>query len=161
VDEYPIQGKLRIRADQYERDRAYIEPRVGKLSAGEVKGMPGFEFLKFWYGDFAATAAQWAEIQPELDRRNILVTMYEAPVLYMEALAEQAEEKAESSARTDPIKRLSTIAAVLIALAGLALVVFARLDAGACVAVGVLALLVGIAGQLYASRQAPKATKQT
>src|SRR5512143_727500 len=113
MDDYPIQGKLRIRADNYERDRAYVEPRVGKLSVGEVKGMPGHEFLKFWYGDFAATVAQWAEIQPELDRRNILVTMYEAPVLYMEALAEEEEAKIESPMRADSVKRLSAIAAAL------------------------------------------------
>lgn len=155
MDDYPIQGKLRIRADQYECDRAYIEPRVGKLSAGELKGMPGFEFLKFWYADFAATPAQWAEIQPELDRRNILVTMYEAPVLYMEALAEEEEEaKTESSARAVFVKRLSTIAAAFIALAGLALVVYARLDVGACIAVGTLAVAVAAGGQIYAAVRA-------
>lgn len=157
MDDYPIQGKLRIRADNYERDRAYIEPRVGRLSAGEVTGMPGHEFLKFWYGDFAATPAQWAEIQPELDRRNILVTLYEAPVFYMEALAEEADAQATLSARADPVKRWSAVAAVVILLAGAALVVYVRLDMGACIAIGALAVLVGAAGQIYFTVSARRA----
>ncbi len=150
MDDFPIQGKLRIRADQYERDRTYIEPRVGKLSAGELKGMPGFEFVKFWYVDFAATPAQWAELQPELDRRNILVTLYEAPVFYMEALAEE-EEKRETRSPADLIRRLSMLAAALIVVAGLALVLYAHLDTGACIAVGALAVLVGAGGRIYAA----------
>ena len=150
MDDYPIQGKLRIRAEQYDRDRAFIEPRVGKLSAGQLKGMPGFEFLKSWYVDFAATPEQWAELQPELDRRNILVTLYEAPVFYTDAFAED-EEKSEAPTPADRVTRLSTIAAALIAAAGLALVVYARLDIGACVALGVVALMVAVGGRIFAA----------
>ncbi|MBI5878028.1 MAG: hypothetical protein HZB53_10270 [Chloroflexi bacterium] len=152
MDDYPIQGKLRMRADNYERDRAYIEPRVGKLSAGELKGMPGFEFLKFYYVDFAATPAQWAEIQLEMDRRNILVTLYEAPVFYMESLEEegQAEEGVHERPQTPRLTQVATGVAILIVLAGLVLAVYTGLDMGACIVLGVLAALVGAAGQIYA-----------
>lgn len=151
MDDYPVQGKLRIRADQYEAVRAYLEPRVGKLSAGTLKSMPGYEFLKFYYADFAATPAQWAEIQPEMDRRNVLVTMYEAPVLYMEALEEEEEQAAEQERTQTPLlARLASGAAVLIALAGMTLVVYGAIDFAACLGFVVLAALVGAAGPVYA-----------
>ena len=40
------------------------------------------------------------------------------------------------------------------ALAGLALVVYARLDVGACIAVGTLAVAVAAGGQIYAAVRA-------
>jgi len=151
MDAYPVQGKLRIRADQYEAVRAYLESRVGKLAAGQLKSMPGYEFLKFWYVDFAATPQQWAEIQPEMDRRNILVTMYEAPALYMDALEEDEEQAAERERARAPLPaRITTGAAALIALAGMALVVYGAIDFAGCLAFAALAALVGAAGQVFA-----------
>ena len=91
LSDFPVQGKLRIRQDGFERDAAHIRAHVGYLSEPVLKSVPGYAFLKFYYADFAATPGQWAALAPELDKRNILVTLYEAPVLYMEALEEEAK----------------------------------------------------------------------
>src|SRR4051794_18061916 len=96
---YPIQGKLRIRQDNYERDREFILANVGHLSEPVLKSIPGYDFLKFWYADFAATDTQWAVLAPELDKRNILVTLFESPIFAADAPEEQGKAGVTANAR--------------------------------------------------------------
>ena len=155
---YPVQGKLRIRAENYERDSAFIRERVGTLSNAQLKSMPGFEFLKFWYVDFAATQEQWAALAPELDKRNILVTLYEAPVFYMEALAEE-KEKARQLKAASNLTWIYNGLAVLLVIAAIALLVYSVIDAPSCVGIGVLAFIIVVVGQIHAAIRGSREAK--
>jgi hypothetical protein len=101
MPDLPIQGKLRIRAENYERDIAFVRPRVGELSNAVQRSVPGYDFLKYWYVDFAATPEQWAELAPELDRRNVLVTLFESPAL----IGDDAPEEPQPTEEVAPAPR--------------------------------------------------------
>ncbi len=81
MSDYAVQGKLRIRPDNFERDLQFIRERVGDVSNARLASFPGYDFIKFWLVDFAATSQQWAALEPELAKRNIFATMYESPAL--------------------------------------------------------------------------------
>jgi hypothetical protein len=149
---YPIQGKLRIRQDNYQRDRDFIQAHVAHLSAPVLRSIPGYDFLKFWYADFAATDAQWAVLAPELDKRNILVTLYESPVFSTESPDE--DEKAGSAASPRrPLTWITNGLAFLVILVALTLLMAATIDLGICVLIAALGILIGVGGQLYVRRR--------
>lgn len=146
--DYPIQGKLRIRPEQYERDQPFIQARVGELSRAQLKSVPGYEFLKFWYMDFAATPEQWAALAPELDQRNILVTLYEGPVFIADAL--MAEDKASGATKSrQRVTWMYNGVAVVLVIVALALFVTMTIDMVACVGLVGVAAVVVIVGQTH------------
>ena len=153
LSDFPVQGKLRIRQDGFERDAEYIRTHVGYLSEPVLKSVPGYEFLKFYYADFAATPGQWAALAPELDKRNILVTLYEAPVLYMEALEEE-EKAAKPQMPRDILSWVYNGAAIALLVVSGLLLAGSVIDATQCVLAGAIALGVAIAGQVHAKMRA-------
>jgi len=144
MSDYPIQGKLRIRAANAEQDIAYIRAHTGELTEPELRSVPGYEFLRFWYADFACTDQQWAALAPELDKRNILATLYEAPVFAAEVAAKEEEPKGPSAS---PLARILNLCALLVVLAAAALLLTSTIDGVACASAGVAAILLVIAGQ--------------
>jgi hypothetical protein len=149
LSDFPVQGKLRIRQDGFERDAEYIRAHVGYVSEPVLKSVPGYAFLKFYYADFAATPGQWAVLAPELDKRNILVTLYEAPVLYMEALEEEEKAAKPQEPRDTHIWVYNGAAIVLVVVSGL-LLAGSVIDATQCILAGAIAAGVAIAGQVHA-----------
>ena len=144
---FPVQGKLRMRQDNFVRDAEFIAARVGYLSTPVLKSVPGYDFLKFWYADFAATQAQWATLGPEVDKRNILVTLYEAPVLYMEALTEEQEGvKAEKLRGRSSWVYYGAAAALII---GILLRAATVIDVPQCLIIGLVAIGVVAVGQVH------------
>ncbi len=148
MPDYPVQGRLRIRQENFERDLPFIKERVGEVQNPKLKPIPGFEFLKFWYIDFAATSEQWQALAPELDRRNIGVTMFEAPTYYMEALAE-AEQGTRKDQSSSPLRWLYSGLPAAIMVVAVALFTQSAIDAGVCVCLIGAALLIFIIGQLH------------
>jgi hypothetical protein len=154
LSDYPVQGKLRIRQDTFARDAEYIRAHAGYLSEPVLRSMPGYDFLKFWYADFAATQAQWAALAPEMDKRNILVTLYEAPVLFMEELEEEKELKTQA-----PRNRLAWVyngAAIALLVTGVLLLAGSVIDLFQCIVTGAVAIGVVAVGQVH-TRLRPQA----
>jgi hypothetical protein len=144
MSEYPIQGKLRIRPANFESDAQFIREHAGELSEPELRSMPGYDYLKFWYADFACTVEQWAALAPELDKRNILATLYEAPLYYAEALAEEQKQAGGKRARSTP--RVLNYAALLLAFVAAVLFLSSAIEGTACAVAGAVALLFLAAG---------------
>jgi hypothetical protein len=110
MPDYPVQGKLRFRKESFERDLQFIKERVGEVSKPVLKSIPSFYGdIEVWWVDFAATCAQWQALRPELDKRNIFVTLYENPVFYEEGLDEPEPPR--------QIKRKRVFRLLLLALA--------------------------------------------
>ena len=149
MSDYPIQGKLRIRAANAEPDIEFIRAHVGELSEPELRSVPGYEFLKFWYADFACTDPQWAALAPELDQRNVLATLYEAPVFAAEITAKEEEQKRPALA---PMAGILYLCALLVVLAAAVLVLTATIDGLACGLAGVAALGLVATGRLAGRR---------
>lgn len=143
MDDYPIQGKLRIRPANFERDLEFVKAHVGKVSKPELKSYPGFDYLKCWYVDFAATPEQWKRLEPELQKRDIVVTMYESPALLDEQPAKRlAPEipKHKSKYRWIPWAGFALI------LAGIAAALIGRDFAVVCLCFSGLGLFVALGG---------------
>ena len=153
LSDFPVQGKLRIRQDGFERDAEFIRTHVGYLSEPVLKSVPGYAFLKFYYADFAATPGQWAALAPELDKRNILVTLYEAPVLYMEALEEEAKAAKPQKPHDTLVWVCNGAAAALFVLSVL-LLAGSVIDATQCILAGTITVGVALAGQVHARTRA-------
>lgn len=153
LSDFPVQGKLRIRQDGFERDAAHIRAHVGYLSEPVLKSVPGYAFLKFYYADFAATPGQWAALAPELDKRNILVTLYEAPVLYMEALEEEAKATKPQKPR-DTLSWVYNGAAIALLVVSVVLLAGSVIDMTQCILAGAIAVGVALAGQVHARTRA-------
>jgi hypothetical protein len=144
MSEYPIQGKLRIRPANFESDAKFIRAHAAELSEPELRSMPGYDYLKFWYADFACTPEQWAALAPELDKRNILATLYEAPLFYAEALADEEKKPRDKPARGTT--RVLNFAALSLVLAAVLLFLNSAIDGTACAVAGAVALLLFAAG---------------
>ena len=121
LDDYAVQGKLRIRSQDFERDLQFIKERVGEVSNARLVSFPGFDFIKFWWVDFAATREQWAALEPELAPRGIMATMYEAPGLAAEAGDQPAARVHHSSSL-----RWIPYACIGVCVIALALAIFLR-----------------------------------
>jgi hypothetical protein len=147
MSDYPIQGKLRIRPANIEQDAQFIRAHAAALTEPELRSVPGYDYLKFWYADFACTDQQWAVLAPELDKRNILATLYEAPLFYAEGAA-----KEETTSRRTPslsVARIFNLAALVVLLMAVWLFLTSAIDGVACAAAGVVTLLLVIAVQVY------------
>ena len=114
MSDYPVQGKLRIRPDSFERDLEFIKEHVGEVSNARLVSFPGFDFIKFWWVDFAATQAQWAALEPQLSSHNIFATMYESPALADDDSAPTPQRSTyKSPYRWVPYASLAALAAAL------------------------------------------------
>ena len=150
LSEYPVQGKLRIREANFEGDIDFIRQHVGSLSQPVLKSLPGYEFLKFWYADFAATDEQWAVLAPEMDKRNILVTLFEAPVFYVQTLAEEEEEKAKKSRGVGRVTWVYNIIAAILLAAALVMPLLSMADGIVSAELVGLAIIIALVGQIHA-----------
>ena len=156
MSDYPIQGKLRIRPANFEQDAQFIREHAAELTEPELRSVPGYDYLKFWYADFACTDQQWAVLAPELDKRNILATLFEAPLFASEGAAK--EETPSRRKSSSPVARLLIAAALAVILGAAWLFLTSDIDGVACAAAGIAALLLVIAVQIHGwlrARRAP------
>ena len=156
MSDYPIQGKLRIRPANIEQDAPFIREHAAELTEPELRSVPGYDFLEFWYADFACTDQQWAVLAPELDKRNILATLFEAPVFAAEGTAK--EEKPSRRKPSSPLARIFNLSALVVLLMAVWLFLTSAIDGVACAAAGTVTLLLVVAGQIYGwlrTRRAP------
>ena len=160
MSDYPIQGKLRIRPANIEQDAQFIREHAAELTEPELRSVPGYDFLKFWYADFACTDQQWAVLAPELDKRNILATLFEAPVFAAEGTAN--EEKPSRRKPSSPLARIFNLSALVVLLMTVWLFLTSAIDGVACAVAGTVTLLLVVAGQIYGwlrTRRAPVVIK--
>jgi len=156
MSDYPIQGKLRIRTVNFDQDVRFIREHTAELTEPELRSVPGYDYLKFWYADFACTEQQWAALAPELDKRNILATLFEAPLFAAGVMIK--EENPSRRKPSTPVPFILNIAALVLLLMAAWLFLTAVIDGAACAAAGGATLALVIAGQIFGwlrSRRVP------
>lgn len=147
MSDYPIQGKVRIRPANVEQDAQFIREHAAELTEPELRSVPGYEYLKFWYADFACTDQQWAALAPELDKRNVLATLFEAPVFAAEVVAKKEDPGGRKP--SSPVVLMLNFGALAVLVAAALLVLSAAIDGVACALAGAVAILLIVTGQVY------------
>ncbi len=145
MNQQPIQGSLRMTKQELVSDLQFVQERVLTVSEPQQVKSLGDGQAPRWSVEFTATKEQWAELEPELRKQGIGVSVYEMPDHYYDSMEAERRVLARIEGKTN--HRLKVLLAILfIVIAGTLILRAMGYEITWLVAVAVLVLMFPISG---------------